>query len=257
MSAPAAFLTGASSGIGWETAQVLSRAGYRLAIAARREEKLADLAKELPGETLQLPLDVTDREAVFAAVERTVETFGTLDLLVNNAGILDLNPFESQDLDTIEAIMRTNYFGPVYALKAALPHLRKTRGHVVNVASIAGIQAMPNMAAYAASKFALVGLTESLRRELYDSGVTLTALCPGIVETPMAEEALKRMNGGPLRQPLTSRQVAEKVLAAARDRTPEIIYGEAPGAVLKLAKFTPKFADWAIHKGFKRYFSRS
>ena len=246
-------ITGASSGIGWACAHAFAKRGARLALAARRMDRLEALEKELPPgvDVLKIACDVKDKKQVSAAVEQTVKKWESVDVLINNAGILWTGDWEKQELESVEDVMATNYLGCVYFMKAVLPHMRrKNSGHIVNVASIAGILGLPHMASYCASKFALVGLTESLRREYYGTGISLTALCPGLVDTPMGAKAVK--NGKRLRMAKTPEGVAHKIVDAVERQVPEVVYGETPGFLLRLSHFFPKTTDWAVHKAVEK-----
>lgn len=249
-------LTGASSGIGWAAALEFARHGARLALAARREEKLRKLAAllgSLKAESLVLPCDVSEPRQSQAALEAVLKRWGRLDILVNNAGINSNRRFHEQPWEEAEGILRTNYLGAAFLIHAALPVLlRQKKGHVVNISSIAGLLGLPYMASYCASKFALTGLTEALRREYYESGVTFTLLCPGTVDTPMASESLKDERLASLARPKTAEQVARKIISCCLRRSPELIYGDAPGFLLRLSKFIPGLVDWVIHQGAKR-----
>lgn len=249
-------ITGASSGIGWETARAFARRGCRVALAARRTDKLTALAeslKEKGTETLVISCDVRDRGQAGEAVEKVVRSWGSLHILINNAGISDLHSFDRQDLDRIEDIFKTNIMGTVYTTHAALAHMReKGEGHIVNVSSIAGLMGVPWMAAYSSSKFAMVGLTEALRRELYGSGIHLTAFCPGTVDTAMAAEPLKDEALRKKVQPKTPEETAERIVQAVLKETPEVVFGEVPAFLLRLTKFFPRWADWAVHRTLTR-----
>lgn len=248
-------ITGASSGIGWAAALELAKHGASLALAARREERLKELSKLLePHEvqTLSVPCDVSDRAQALAAVEAVIGRWGRIDFLINNAGIMATRRFHEQDLEEIEAVTRTNFLGAATLIRAALPHmLKQGKGHVVNVGSIAGILGLPYMASYCASKFALSGLTEALRREYRGTGVTFTLLCPGSVDTPMSEESLKDDIYSKHARPKTAAQVAEKIVACCLDRRPELVYGEVPGFLVRLAQFAPRLTDWAVSRIYK------
>lgn len=251
-------LTGASSGIGWATAVELSRRGARLALAARREDKLKALAEELaalPGaEALVLPWDVGRTERAPEIVQAVLDRFGRLDAVVNNAGVAVHARFHEQDFAELESVARVNYLGAAALTRAALPALLDRRaGVILNVASIAGLIGLPYMASYCASKFALVGLTEALRREYRGSGVSFVAFCPGSVDTPMVEEQLKDPGLARLARPKTPEQAARAIAALLEAPRPEAIYGEAPGAVVRLARLVPGLADRLIAAAARRF----
>ncbi len=158
-----AVVTGASSGIGAQLARDLAARGMRVALLARRRERLEALATEISragSEALPVPCDVGERASIEAAVTAVHARFGVVDLLVNSAGYARHVLFKDHDVADIERLMRTNYLGTVYAIKAALPIMRaQGRGWIVNVSSVAGKLGQPDEAAYTASKFAVAGLS--------------------------------------------------------------------------------------------------
>ncbi|NJP07900.1 MAG: SDR family NAD(P)-dependent oxidoreductase [Chloroflexaceae bacterium] len=181
-------ITGASSGIGEATAHHAAAKGARLVLAARRADKLEALAQELGDggtQALVVPTDVTDVGQVQALIDAAIEHYGQIDVLVNNAGF---GIFESPlqgDATNLKAMMEVNLYGAVHAMQAVLPHmLERRQGQIVNVASVAGLVTVSNMASYNASKFALVGFSRSLQMSLDGSGVQCAIICPGPVRTP-------------------------------------------------------------------------
>lgn len=193
-----AVVTGASSGIGRLIAVRLASEGARVALVARREDALGLLASEIVaagGKALPLPCDVGDREQVFAAAQQALEHFGAVDLLVNNAGYGHHRRFLEWDLEDMECMMRVNYLGSLYWTKALLPQMvERKRGWLVYMASVGGKIGVPEETAYAASKFALVGLAEALSLEVEDEGIHVLTVCPGTFRTDFFDqEALERM----------------------------------------------------------------
>jgi NAD(P)-dependent dehydrogenase (short-subunit alcohol dehydrogenase family) len=188
-----ALITGASSGIGRAAALRLAGHGAHVALAARTESALREVAGEIEragGKALALPTDVTDAEACGAAVSRTVEQIGQLDVLVCCAGVSMRARFEETRLDAIEQLMRVNFLGTLYPTWHAVPHVKKTRGSLVAVSSLVGKRGTPTYAVYGASKFAVQGLYESLRVELAPDGVHVGVVSPGHVATPLRERVL-------------------------------------------------------------------
>jgi short-subunit dehydrogenase len=187
-------ITGASSGIGRELARQLATQGARLVLAARDQARLTEVSEEcrqLEAETLVVPTDVTSQDACRELVAKTVEKFGALDVLVNNAGSAMWSRFdELHDLAIIERLMRVNYLGGVYCTHAALPHLKKSRGLIVAMASISGLLGVPLLTGYSASKHAVFGFFESLRIELAASGVGVTILAPDFVQSEVLARAI-------------------------------------------------------------------
>lgn len=184
-----AIVTGASSGIGAATARALGDEGMAVALAARREDRLTDLADEIddgPGEALVVPTDVTDRDAVDDLVETTVDEFGDLDVLVNNAGVMLLQKVADADPDDWRTMVEVNLLGLMHASKAALPHLRGG-GDLVQVSSVAGRETSQTAAGYNATKWGVNGFTDALRKEETENGVRTTIVEPGAVETELQE----------------------------------------------------------------------
>ena len=182
-----AFVTGASSGLGAGLSKRLARAGWAVALAARRKPLLDALAGEIEadgGRALVCPCDVSDRDDVHAAVARTVESLGPVDLLVANAGISERTYVDAFDAELVERIARVNFLGAVYAVEAVLPGmLERDRGQLAAIGSIAGLGPLPKTAAYSASKGALHNFFGSLRIDLRRTGVAVTVVSPGYVRT--------------------------------------------------------------------------
>ena len=196
-----ALITGASSGIGRDIAFGLSRMGARVALLARRATLLDELVREIEtaggetagGQALALGADVTRPAEVRASVDRTLEAFGTIDILVNSAGVLIQSSVETMNPADLERMMEVNLYGTLHAMQAVIPSMRaQSRGNVVNIASLAGRRGTPPLGGYCATKFAVVGLTEALRVELYGSGITLSLIMPGVIDTPMPARSLQR-----------------------------------------------------------------
>ncbi|HEX7185871.1 MAG TPA: SDR family oxidoreductase [Thermoanaerobaculia bacterium] len=183
-----ALITGGSRGLGLLMARELAHRGARLSIVARDPDELDLARRELTAvshhRVLALPCDVGEREEAEWAVRATVERFGRLDILINNAGIIQVGPIEHMGLDDFEDAMKVHFWGPLYFIQAALPHFRRHgEGRIVNISSIGGKIAVPHMAPYSASKFALVGLSNALQAELAGEGIYVTTVCPGLMRT--------------------------------------------------------------------------
>ena len=174
------FVTGASRGLGRAFAEAALAAGDRVAAAARTGSALDELAAAHPGRVLPLTLDVTDRGAVHEAVDAAVAHFGRLDIVVNNAGTLSMGMIEEFTETEARAQMEVNFFGALWVSQAVLPHLRAQRGgHIVQVSSIGGLAGFPLSGMYAASKFALEGMSEALAMEAAEFGARVSILQPG------------------------------------------------------------------------------
>jgi NAD(P)-dependent dehydrogenase (short-subunit alcohol dehydrogenase family) len=180
------FLTGASSGIGKALALELARQGARVALAARRVERLEAVQaaiEEEGGEALALCCDVTDRPSIDAAVARTVDVFGGIDIAVANAGFGVSGAFEQLTTDDYRRQFDTNVFGVIDTAHAVLPHLEASKGRLGIVASVMGHFGAPTTSAYCSSKFALCGFAESIQHELAEKGVSVICINPGVVES--------------------------------------------------------------------------
>lgn len=194
----AAVVTGASSGLGRGLAKAIGRRGARVALVARREDRLREVAAEIEaagGEALVVPCDVGSPEAIDAAAAEVLTAFGHIDLLVNAAGYARHVLFKDQEPAEAEEMMRVNYFGVANWVRAVLPTMRERgSGWIVNVSSFAGRLGQPDEASYAASKFAVTGLTESLAMELEPYGIHVMCVYPVLVRTEMFDDAtLARM----------------------------------------------------------------
>ena len=187
-------LTGASSGIGYQMALDLAKQSAWLVLAARRVEKLDELAAkciELGSRAIAVQTDVSEETQCKALVDAAVTEFGRIDVLINNAGITARNRFEQMKvLWPFDKVMRTNYLGSVYCTYYALPHLKESKGRLCAVSSMTGKLGVPNRSAYSASKFAMAGFFDSLRVELLGSGVSVTVLYPDFVETGTRLESI-------------------------------------------------------------------
>ncbi|MBB6395537.1 NADP-dependent 3-hydroxy acid dehydrogenase YdfG [Actinomadura coerulea] len=206
-------VTGASSGIGEATALAFSAEGARVAAGARRADRLESLARKAPGEVLTLDLDVTDQESVRAAVAATVERFGALDVLVNNAGVMLNGPIAGADTAEWTRMVETNLLGSMYMVHAALPHLLKAKGTVVQISSTSGRVASAYSGVYGATKFGITAFSEALRQEVTAQGVRVVVVEPGFVATELISH-----NTDP-----AMRALARDMAAAMRTLQPEDI----------------------------------
>lgn len=203
-----ALVTGGGGGIGREIAAQLKAAGANVAICGRNVEKLEAAARSIGG-ALTLPGDLLDDTYVQSCVDRTVETFGGLDILINNAGVALSKPFAETTIEDFDRVMATNVRAPFILIRSALPHLRKARGRVINIASVVAHKGYPLQSAYAASKHALLGLSKSLANELYEDGVRVHVISPGGVYTDMAKVARPDLSPDGL---ISAAEVADAVM---------------------------------------------
>ncbi len=251
----AVIVTGASSGIGRETAREFARAGSNVVLASRNEAALEELAKELaglPGRRLAVPTDVRDRDAVNVMVERTAQEFGSVDVLVNNAG-LGLNAGVADgDVENMRYVLEVNLFGVIHAVQATVPHMRKQgSGAIINVSSVSGRIATPYNGVYSASKAALNALTDALRLELAPDGIKVTAVYPGFTTSAFHENAIRELEMPPpsrLVRGAPASAVARAIVRAARRGSREafVTFGDAAAVTVK--NFSPRLVDWGIRR---------
>lgn len=186
---PVFLITGASSGIGAATARRAAQEGYRVALAARSRDRLNELADELGGEerALALTCDVTEWDQQRAMIDETLERFGRLDVAFANAGFGGARSFMADSPAAWRAMILTNVYGAALTIRASLPALKEYRGHLVLTGSVAGRRALPG-SLYSATKFAVTAMGEAARLELNGTGVRVTLIEPGMVDTPFFDE---------------------------------------------------------------------
>ncbi len=180
-------ITGGSRGLGLVMAREFANEGARLAICARDEDELQQARLDLEKfgvDVLTVPCDVTNRESVNKMIATVNNHFGTIDVLINNAGVIQVGPIEVMTPEDFEQAMQAHFWGPLNTIMAVLPSMReKKAGRIVNISSIGGKVSVPHLVPYSASKFALVGLSKGLRAELMKDGIFVTTVCPGLMRT--------------------------------------------------------------------------
>ncbi len=246
-------ITGASAGIGRELALQLAAKGASLALCARNLEKLeavAEICRQAGGRALAVHLDISDKEGCRIFIERAVDEYGKIDLLVNNAGISMWAYFEEfTDLTPFEQIMQVNYFGSLYCTFYALPYLRKTKGRLVGISSLAGKTGVPTRSGYAASKHAVAGFFDTLRIELKDTGVSVTMIYPGFVATDVRKLAMgsdgKSLGKSPLDETgtMTVEKCVNLMIPAIANRKRELVMTLKGKLGLWLKLIAPRLVD--------------
>jgi len=254
-------VTGASSGIGKALSLQLSTEGACLSLAARNAESLGKLAQECQergGQAIPVPTDVAYQEQCQRLVEDTVQQFGRIDMLVNNAGFSLVGKFEElPSMELFQRVMAVNFNGVVQCTYYALPYLKNTGGRIVNVSSLGGKLPIPYNTAYIASKFAVSGFSDSLRMELSKDKVSVTVIYPFWVVTEFHERMLNK--DGQARGPggraiytekmMTADQCAEIIIKAAKGRKREVVMG--PGTIASWLKLiAPGLMDKIIVERF-------
>lgn len=227
-------VTGASSGIGRETALLLAKRGARVVLASRNEEALKTLADEIRaagGECTVVPTDVTSWQQVHALAARAVDVFGRIDTWVNGAAVSLYARVEDAEIDELERVIQVDLLGYIYGMKAALPHLVVSGGAIINISSIAGVRPIPLQAPYSASKAAVNAFDDALRLELRYAGrdVAVTTILPASINTPFFAHARSKLGAmaAPFPPVYEPRTVAESVVFAAEHPRRDIYVGGA------------------------------
>jgi NAD(P)-dependent dehydrogenase (short-subunit alcohol dehydrogenase family) len=212
-----ALVTGASQGIGTACARALSEAGHRVALVSRDSSALQAVADNLPGESLVVPADVLDPAAVEAAFARVEEEWGPVEILVVNAGASMSAPLVRTTDEDWQRMLDLNLTAPFRCLRRALPTMTSSGfGRVVVIASVAGKIGSARIAAYTASKHGVLGLVRTAAMEVARTGVTVNAVCPGYVDTPMTDESVAAISAGTGRSPEEARAILENMQPIGR-----------------------------------------
>jgi short-subunit dehydrogenase len=228
---PVAIITGASRGIGKTCAIGLAKIGYQTILISRNEKTLNEVASEIANTKIAgilkphiLPIDLTDLEETEVSIQKVVEKFGRIDVLVNNAGIFRYGT-SSISVKEFEELLATNLTAAFCMIKSVVPFMKKQgQGHIFNIASRAGKYGFADSGGYNASKFGLVGLSESLYRELSEFGISVTAICPGWVNTDMAYEAGTPLPADEMIQPSDIFKTIEWILSlSSQTRIKEVL----------------------------------
>ena len=247
-------ITGGSRGLGLELARQLAKEGARLTLIARDPYVLKRAEYELSGlgaDVLGIPCDIREQKEANEAVARSVTTMGRVDVLINNAGIIQVGPMDEMKLTDFEEAMAAHFFGPLYCTMAALPHMRANGGgRIVNIASVGGKIAVPHLLPYTASKFALVGFSSGLRSELMRKKILVTTVCPGLMRTGSPRNAI--IKGKHQREyawfslssswPLLSAKVenaARQIIEACRRGRAQLVIGPHTKAAVLLNEISP------------------
>jgi NAD(P)-dependent dehydrogenase (short-subunit alcohol dehydrogenase family) len=250
---PRVVVTGASSGIGRATAYALAAEGARLALLGRRLQPLAATARECAergGEALPIPVDVNHREAVDAAAERAVADWGGFDVWVNNAAVSQFGRIDETPPEVYDRVLTTNLLGCVNGSRAAIRQFRRQgHGRLINVSSVVGMVGQTYTSAYVASKWAIIGLSQSLRMELQDTpDITVSTVLPASIDTPIFRHAanytgraVRAMN--PVYPP---EQVADAICALIRRPKRYVIVGNAGRMLALLRRLSPAMAEWMM-----------
>lgn len=254
------FITGASSGIGEALAKAFADEGAKVALAARRADRLRAVRNQIVesgGEAIACACDVTDAASIRRAVIRAVTVFGGIDVAVANAGFAVGGRFVKLSTEDFRRQFETNVFGVIDTVYAVLPHLRKTKGRLVIVSSIAGRIGYPAASAYCASKFAVCGLAEALYVELAELGVSVTCVLPGFVRTEIGKVDRYGKLRANRRDPLPSwlaaspESVAKEIVTAVARRQFEVVVTGHGKAIAAVGRYFPRLVRGAQRLGAK------
>lgn len=249
-------ITGASSGIGKALAFECSRRGAKLALAARDAEKLAAIEAELKQkgtELIVVQTDVSVETQCKNLVDKTLEKFGRIDVLINNAGVSMRAIFADLDLDVIRRLMDTNFWGTVYCSKYALPALLDTKGSLVGISSVAGFKGLPGRTGYSASKFAIHGLLEVIRIENLRKGLHVLIACPGFTSSNIRLTALAKDGSAQGESPrdeskmMSAEETARRICNAIEKRKRTLVLTAQGRMTYLLNKLFPSFMDRMVY----------
>ena len=253
-------ITGASSGIGKALAFAFGIKGNHIIITGRNELNLHQAAQELMEHGISvIPMvcDSSSEDQTRGMIERTVREFGRIDLLINNAGISMRSMFETVDLKVLKQLMDINFWGTVYATHAALPYLKKSRGGIIGISSIAGYRGLPVRTGYSASKFAMNGFLEALRTELLDTGVHVLIACPGFTASNIRSASLDsrgEITGETMRNEekmMSAKEVAQEIQRAYEQKKKTLILTFQGKLTVFLNKWLNGWMDRLVYNTLK------
>ena len=252
------WITGASSGLGEAMAREFNRKGTRVILSARRVEELErvrDACQDAEESVRILPLDIAEPGNFEDKVKRAVEFYGSVDMLINNAGISQRATALDATMETVRRLMEVNFFGTVGLTKALLPYMIEQKsGHIVVISSVMGKIGTKYRSAYAASKHALHGWFDCLRQEMYEHNIDVTLVCPGFVKTDVSRNALtatgEKLNemGDAHEKAMTPEEFAEQILPKLAKRKEEITIGGVEILTIYLKRFSPTLLNKILRR---------
>ncbi len=252
-------ITGGSEGIGKALVELFLANGAKVASCSRNYDKLYHLQQIHAGKPLMIyTADVSIEMDCRKFIESVIETFGTIDILINNAGISMRSLFKDVELDTLRKVVDINFWGVVQTTKFALPYILENKGSVVAISSIAGYRGLPGRSGYSASKFAVNGWMEALRTELYDTGVNVMWACPGFTASNIRNVALNRVGKPQGESPMdekklmTAEECAFHIVNAIEKRKRTLVLTANGKLTVFLNKYFPTLADKFVRRFFFR-----
>jgi len=250
-------VTGGSDGIGKALVESFLALGAKVATCGRNYDKLYQLQSAHPGTPLLIhTADVSKEQDCKQFIDVTIKSFGTIDVLINNAGISMRSIFEEVELDTLRKVMDINFWGTVYCTKFALPHILKNKGSIVGISSIAGYRGLPGRSGYSASKFAVNGWLEALRTELLESGTNVLWVCPGFTTSNIRNAALNKTGESQGESPMdegkmmSSEECAQHIIKAIEKRKRTIVLTFTGKRTVFMNRFFPSLTDKLVRKFF-------
>ena len=250
-------ITGGSEGIGKALVELFLRQGAKVATCGRNYDKLYQLQQSNVGKALLIhTADVSILQDCQNFIEATIKAYGTIDILINNAGMSMRSLFNDVQIDTLRKIMDINFWGTVYCTKFALPYILKNKGTVVGVSSIAGYRGLPGRSGYSASKFAMNGWLEALRTELLETGVNVMWVCPGFTASNIRNVALNKEGKAHGESPLNESKLmpaaecAVYIANAIEKRKRTLVLTFQGKQTVFLNRFFPSLADKLVKKFF-------
>ena len=254
-------ITGGSSGIGKACAVEFGRRGAKVVISGRNQQRLDAALEELRAESIEclgVISDVAIEQDSIVLVNQTIERYGQIDVLVNNAGISMRSLFSDCDPSVIKKVMEINFYGAVYATKYALPNIKQTKGSIIGISSIAGYRGLPARTGYSASKFAMQGFFEALRTELLKEDVHVLVACPGFTESNIRNTALVGDGHAQGESPrdegkmMKADEVAVHICNATQKRKRDLVLTSQGKLTVFLNKFFPSFMDKMVYKHMEK-----
>jgi dehydrogenase/reductase SDR family member 7B len=254
-------ITGASSGIGKACAVEFAKMGAKVSLAARNTEKLSETEKlcmQFGGKVLIVKTDVSKESDCRNLIDQTIQTFGKIDILINNAGISMRALFQDLDLIVLKRLMDVNFWGTVYCTKFALPHLLESKGSAVGVISVAGFRGLPARTGYSASKFAIQGFFEALRSETLKTGLHVLIAAPGFTASNIRNTALVNDGSEQGESPrneekmMTAEKAAYYIVKAVRKRKRYVILTLQGKMTVLVNKFFPRFMDHMVYRNMAK-----